>query len=84
MPAELHVVAVAPTSAMFEDEDELVLTTIERPHPGIVLCPDAEVLELVVDFGSRGEECRHMPPVHEDEVERPFDAVAGEQLAGPF
>src|SRR6266849_6015533 len=42
---ELHAVAVRRFSVL-EDEDELVLAPVHRPHAGAVLGPDADILEL--------------------------------------
>lgn len=47
--AELHIVAVAG-GAVFKDEDQLVLTTIERTHAPVVLHPDAYVEQLGIDI----------------------------------
>jgi hypothetical protein len=53
--AELDIVAV-PLAAVFEDEDQLVLAAIERPHPGVVLDPDAEVFELAIGVAAGGQQ----------------------------
>ena len=64
-----------------EDEDHLVLGTIERSHPGIGLVPDAEVQEVAVYRPADAGQVIHVPPVHTDEVDRavPGNAGAGAQ-----
>src|SRR5690349_18315748 len=66
--AELDIVAV-PVAAVFENEDKLVLTAVERAHPGIVLDPDAEVFQLAIDAAAGGQQVLGMAPVHADEVQ---------------
>src|ERR1700732_4751270 len=79
--AELDVVAVR-SAALLEDKDELVLAAIERAHAGIVLDPDAEVLQFTVGFGTGGQQLVEMAPVHADEVQRARGAEGGEIAAG--
>ena len=57
------------------DEHQLVLGPIERAHAGIVLVPDAEVLELAIDGLAGLEHLGHVPPVHADLMDRAVDAV---------
>src|ERR1700687_4999217 len=45
--AELDMVLVR-VPAMLEQEHELVLAAVERAHAGIVLGPDAQVLQLAI------------------------------------
>jgi hypothetical protein len=71
--AELDIVAV-PVTAVFEDEDQLVLAAVERAHPGIVLDPDAEIFRLAIDAAAGGQQVFGMAPVHADEVQRTVNA----------
>ena len=52
--AELYVIAVWAL-ALLEHENQLVLASVERPHAGIVLSPDTEVFQLVVDMTASRE-----------------------------
>ena len=61
--------------AVLEDEHELVLAAIEAALTGIVLHPDAHVLEVVKDRGAGGEQLADMPPVNEHEVDGAIDRV---------
>ena len=63
--AELDVVAVG-TAAGLEDEDQLMLASVQRAHPAIVFDPDAEVLEFGVRLTACGEQFPHVPPIHAD------------------
>ncbi len=65
--AELDIVAV-PVAAMFENEDKLVLTAVERAHPGIVLDPDADVFQLAISVAAGSKQLFDMAPVHADVV----------------
>src|SRR5690348_8505457 len=67
--AELDVVAV-PAAAPLEDKDELVPAAVERAHPGIVLDPDAEVLQLAINAAPGRCQLFDMAPIHADEVDR--------------
>src|SRR5438270_209425 len=58
-PAELDIVAVRP-AALFEDQDELVLAAIERAHAGIVLDPDAHILEFAIGLAASVEQFLEM------------------------
>ena len=62
-PAELDIIAVPP-AALFENQHELMLAAIERAHAGIVLDPDTQILEFVVDLLNSGEQLGEMAPVH--------------------
>src|SRR5216683_7179591 len=79
--AQLNVISM-DSAAVLEHEDEFVLAAIERSHAAVILGPDAEVLELGVDFAAGGEQLAHVPPVHAYEVKRPVPAMAREQRAG--
>ena len=61
-------------AAVFEHKDQLVLASVERTHPGVVLDPDAEVLELAIDIAAGGQQLFGMAPVHENVVQRALDA----------
>src|ERR1700730_2047074 len=76
--AELDMVLVR-VLAVLEDEHELMLAAVERTHAGIVLGPHAQVLQLAIGALAGGEQLRHVPPIHTDEVERPDAAVAREE-----
>ena len=52
--------------AVLKNEHQLVLASIERALTGIVLDPNADVLQLVVHGRPRGKEFGSMPPVHAD------------------
>ena len=43
-------------STLLEDQDEFVLAAVERPHRGIILGPDAQVLQLAIGAPARREE----------------------------
>src|SRR5215469_16581578 len=67
--AKLDVVAVL-VAAVFEDKDELVLAAVKRAHPGIILDPNAEVLDLAVDAVGGAEQLCDMAPIHADVMQR--------------
>ena len=52
-PTKLDVVLVA-VAAVFEDEDKLMLTAIQRTHTAIVLDPNTEVLQLAIYAATGG------------------------------
>src|ERR1700737_4781964 len=79
--AELDVVAVR-SAALLEDQAELVLAAIERAHAGIVLDPDAEVLELAIGLGTGNQQLVEMAPVHANEVQRSRGTEGGKVAAG--
>src|SRR6202022_4340552 len=79
--AELDVVAVR-SAALLKDQDELVLAAIERAHAGIVLDPDAEVLELARGLGTGNQQLVEMAPVHANEVQRSRGTEGGKVAAG--
>src|SRR5260370_6755490 len=76
--AELDMVLVR-VPAVLEDEHELVLAAVERAHAGIVLGPDAQVLQLGIGALAGGEQFAHVAPIHTDEMERPLEAKPGEE-----
>src|SRR6202047_3914674 len=76
--AELDMVLMR-VPAMLEQEHELVLAAVERAHAGIVLGPDAQVLQFGIGALAGGEQLRHVPPIHADEVERPVETEPGEE-----
>src|SRR5215475_5842259 len=63
MTAEFDIVDVRG-SADFEHRDEFMLGPVKRPHAAIVLVPDAEVEEAVIDLASCRQELEQMPPRH--------------------
>src|SRR6202521_5418376 len=76
--AELDMVLVR-VPALLEQEHELVLAAVERAHAGIVLGPDAQVLQLAIGALAGGEQLAHVAPIHADEVERPVETEPGEE-----
>src|SRR5260370_9305420 len=70
--AELDMVLVR-VPAMLEQEHELVLAAVERAHAGIVLGPDAQVLQLGIAALAGGEQLPHVAPIHAYEVQRPAE-----------
>src|SRR5438552_3080838 len=56
-----------------------MLGTVERPHAGIGLVPDAQVLEFAVDLAACCEHFGHVPPIHADLVDRAIDTVGGQE-----
>ena len=61
-----------------------MLATVERPHAGPILGPDAEILELVVQILTGVEYFTHVTPVHTDVVNGRWDAVLFEARKGRF
>jgi hypothetical protein len=47
MPSKLDIVAMG-SAANLEDQNVLVLTSIERAHSGVVLDPNANILQLQI------------------------------------
>src|SRR6266853_190529 len=78
--SKLHVVLMG-TFAAFEHKYEFVLAAVKRTHPCIVLGPYAYVLQLGICLSTSGEEFTNMTPVHADEVNGSFMAIAGHQIA---
>jgi hypothetical protein len=70
------VVAVRSFSIL-EDEDQLMLTSVEGSHPRVVFGPDTEVLEFGIHCFASCEDFLHVAPVHAYEVHRTFDGVPG-------
>jgi len=64
--------------AMLEDEDELVLTAIQRAHPGIVLDPNADIFELAKDLASGGCQLIDVAPIHAEINQRSLGAECRE------
>src|SRR5262245_42274856 len=77
MLPELEIVGVCGGSRL-PHEYELVLGTVERPHAGVGLVPDAEVLELAIDRAAGTEHLPEVAPVDADLVDRTVDRVVGE------
>src|SRR5262245_37396347 len=80
-PAELDIIAVLPT-ALLKDRDEFVLAAIERAHAGIVLDPDADILEFAIGASTGGEQFPVMTPVDADVMQRSGGASGSEVTAG--
>ena len=66
--AQLDVVAVR-AMPLFENKDKLVLAAVERAHSGIVLDPDAEILQLTIGLSAGGQQLAEMAPIHADVVQ---------------
>ena len=77
--AELNVVPMRPVPIL-QHKDELVLAAVQRAHPGIVLDPDAEILELAVEAVGGEQQLQLMAPIHADVVQRAVDAVLHQVL----
>src|SRR5258706_13387168 len=56
-------------------KNHFVLRAIERTHSGVVLVPDAYVLELRIVGITRCEHFSHMAPIHADLVDRAIGRV---------
>jgi len=69
-------------AALLKDQDELVLAAIERAHAGIVLDPDAHILEFAIGLLADGEQFGEMAPIHADVMQRAGGAKGGEVTAG--
>jgi hypothetical protein len=65
--------------ALLPDEHQFVLRAIKRPHPGVALVPDAEILKLVIDSVTGRQHLRHVPPVHAGRVDRAVDGVVRQE-----
>ena len=63
MFAELNVIPVRPTSGL-EDKYQLMLTSVEGTHAGIVLYPDTNILQLGINFISGFEHLACMTRIH--------------------
>src|SRR5271154_5128030 len=79
--AELDVVAMRAAAAL-EDQHQLMLAAVERAHPGVVLDPDAEILELGIGRLPGRQQLGQMAPIHTYVMQGAVDAVRSEQLAG--
>src|SRR5271167_229490 len=75
-PPELDIVSMR-SAAVFVHEHQLILAAIQRAHPGVVLDPDTNVLELAIDFLASAQQFSHVPPIHTYEMQRALDAVSG-------
>src|ERR1700730_4846764 len=75
---QLHIVSVRPGTA-FENKDELMLTAVERSHPGVVFYPHAYILELGISNIASREKFAHVPPIHADKMQAWLHAVAGNE-----
>src|SRR5206468_662080 len=64
--------------AIFENENQFMLRTVERSHPSVILIPHADVLQLVVDAATRRGQLEAVSPVHANEVDRTVDAERGQ------
>lgn len=53
-------------AAVFEDEDELVLTAVKRAHSSVVFDPDAMVFQLPINLPGGGQQLFGMLPAHAD------------------
>src|SRR5262245_4938972 len=65
-PAQCDIIDMRrPT--ILEHKDQLMLRSVQTPHPGIGFRPDTKVLDLAI--GLRGsQELPHVAPIHTNEV----------------
>src|SRR5271167_4564570 len=68
--------------AVLENEDQLMLTSIERAHSRVVFGPHAQIHELAVCCISGRQHLGQMPPVHTDKMQRAFNAIASKKREG--
>src|SRR5262249_32404615 len=54
--------------AVFPDQDQLMLGSVERSHAGIALVPDTNVFELMIDRAACHQHFEDMPPIDADIV----------------
>jgi hypothetical protein len=73
--AEFDVVDVRCVPRL-EDSDELVLGTIERPHAGVGLRPDADILQLGVGALTRLKHFADMAPVDALEMDGAINGIS--------
>src|SRR6516164_3714904 len=55
--------------AVFPDQDQLMLGSVERSHAGVALVPHANVFELVIDRAAGHRHFEDVPPVDADIVD---------------
>src|SRR5262249_16702885 len=65
--------------AVFPDQDQLMLGSVERSHAGVALVPHANVFELVIDRAASHQHFEHVPPVDADIVDRSILSMRAEQ-----
>jgi len=65
---KLKTVDTRPRS-VFEGKDQLMPRTVKASHAAVVLGPNDEVLEPIVDGLARSENLAHMPSIHTDEMD---------------
>src|SRR5205085_1973716 len=65
--AQLDVIAVLRFSIP-KHEHQFMAGSVERALPAVVLGPDTEIQERVVNFLARGKQLAHVPPILADEV----------------
>src|SRR5262249_42503828 len=75
---QLKIIDVRRLSVL-PHEDEFVLASIEAPHPGVGLIPDAQVLELAIDLAAGRQHLAHMPPVHANLVDGAVGGVLDQE-----
>ena len=80
--AELDIVNMG-TLTLLVDCHQLVLGAIKRTHPGIALCPDAQVEPVIIDSLARTQKFRQMPPVHKHIVQGSIAARLGHGFQRP-
>ena len=69
--------------AVLEGEDQLMTRAVERAHATIILGPDDQVLQRVVNGFACVQHFAHMTPVHADKMDRAIETVIGMVLQGP-
>ncbi len=81
MPTQLDIVPVRGP-AILEDEDQLVLAPVQGAHPGIVLDPHTQILELGIDLQSGSQQLMLVSPIHAHVMQRPGGTVLNQQFQG--
>lgn len=68
--------------ALLEGTDELVPGPVEGAHAAIVLDPNDQVQQFVVNLSASAQHLADMPPVDALEMDRCIDAELGEMGEG--
>src|SRR5689334_6390170 len=79
MSPEFDIVARRANATLI-DEDQFVSAPVEGAQAGLVLHPNADVLQLSVDLLSRLEQRREMTPIDAHIVHRPLGTVTAQVL----
>ena len=76
--SEFNVIDMS-SAAVLPDENELMLATIERAHSSIVLVPDRDIFELMVDAATRRQHLIEMTPIHANKVDGAIGGMLGKK-----